>query len=102
MSGSAVKILSTIVSVGGPFGKDQMSDTIQSQKLQNVWFATPMYLKSQWKEGRKHLRICSHGIELHVVLKKIAMNTDQTLKKISTRKRERDHHLAADLALKDV
>jgi hypothetical protein len=50
------------------------------------------------KDGRKHLRICSHGIELHV-LKKIAMNTDQTLKKISTRKRERDHHLAAALAL---
>jgi hypothetical protein len=36
MSGSAVKIPSTIVSVGGPFGKDQMSDTIQIQKLQNV------------------------------------------------------------------
>jgi len=53
MSGSAVKIPSTIVSVGGHFGKDQMSDTIQSQKLQNVWFATPMYLKSQLKEGRK-------------------------------------------------
>jgi hypothetical protein len=50
------------------------------------------------KEGRKHLRICSEGIELHVVLKKIAMHTYQTLKKISIRKRERDHHLAAALA----
>jgi hypothetical protein len=49
------------------------------------------------KEGRKHLRICSEGIELHV-LKKIAMHTYQTLKKISIRKRERDHHLAAALA----
>jgi hypothetical protein len=50
MSDSDVKILTTIVSVGGPFGKDQMSDTIQSQKLQNVWFATPMYLNGR-KEG---------------------------------------------------